>query len=112
MLQVTLESEVTKVPLALKVLQVAMVIKAIREISGHLVTLGYLVIQVKMEPKGTPEKKANVAAMVREVNLGKRVASAQLAIQVCTVTLIHMRCHANNVGPFFQAPTVFFCHGD
>lgn len=80
-LKVTLESEVTKVPLALKVLQVAMVIKAIREISGHLVTLGYLVIQVKMEPKGTPEKKANVAAMVREVNLGKRVASAQLAIQ-------------------------------
>ena len=54
----------TKVPLALMVLQVAMVIRERRETLGLSVTLGHPVVQVKMEPKGTLEKEASGVAMV------------------------------------------------
>ena len=64
MLQVTQDSEVTKVPVALKVLQVAMVIRERRETMGLSVTLGHPVVPVKMEPKGTLEKEASGVAMV------------------------------------------------
>ena len=64
MLQVTQEPQVTKVPLALMVLQVAMVIRERRETLGLSVTLGHPVVQVKMEPKGTLEKEASGVAMV------------------------------------------------
>ena len=54
----------TKVPLALMVLQVAMVVRERRETLGLSVTLGHPVVPVKMEPKGTLEKEASGVAMV------------------------------------------------